>query len=528
MNNYLILEKKKVLFFFSIVTFLLMLSNPSESLAWSGKVIDRETGEPIEGAVIVRSWDRETATPAGSVSSFEDVKEVISDKNGKFTTYRKFFFSSIPFLSQVVENKPIIYKPGYKFLILEDKDSIIYLEKVPTKLDVRKSELDKAEGNYEIDRYETMVFKRMLEREDEFIRFREHAKMYGLLKNRRQLGLEERRRMKASQYYLKAKGPDFYKPLIANLKDHDEFTRSRSAQSLKVSSDPEVVKALIDTLNNDESMNVRSSAARSLGEIGDPIAIKPLIKALRNKSEVLQNHVIFALTDIGDAADDDLIPLLNDDDWVVRKNAARFLYHSENDRALDALIKASNDKNPNVLISIAIALGEFRDSRAVETLIIMLKNDDREVRRRAAFGLGMIQDTRAIKPLTGLLEDPEWSVREGAVEALGMMKDRRVVEVLIEAWNNEDSDVRIIAAEVLVDFGSLAVEPLIDLLKHDDSYFRWRAAWALGQIGDPKAIENLTHLLQDDVSEVRFITTEALKYINRKKDVRPNYYDRTD
>lgn len=52
---------------------------------YSGRVIDADTGEPIEGAVVVAIWDKERATIAGPSSRHHDVKEAVTDGEGRWT-----------------------------------------------------------------------------------------------------------------------------------------------------------------------------------------------------------------------------------------------------------------------------------------------------------------------------------------------------------------------------------------------------------------------------------------------------------
>lgn len=51
---------------------------------FKGKVIDADTKQPIEGAVVVASWHEERATPTGSTSRLKDVAEVLTDKEGEW------------------------------------------------------------------------------------------------------------------------------------------------------------------------------------------------------------------------------------------------------------------------------------------------------------------------------------------------------------------------------------------------------------------------------------------------------------
>jgi len=80
------------------------------------------------------------------------------------------------------------------------------------------------------------------------------------------------------------------------------------------------------------------------------------------------------------------------------------------------------------------------------------------------------------------------------VEKIRVNKD---VEGLIRTLKYEDKDVRREAAEALVKIGEPAVEPLIEALKDGDWHARGRAAVALGNIGDERAVEPLLRVLND-------------------------------
>jgi hypothetical protein len=123
---------------------LVLLLCPGIAFSWSGVIIDKATRRPIEGAVIARSWDKYYATVAGGDSTLFTYNEAISDQKGRFTLLPKTIPIGIPVLYGIVENRPIVYKPGYKFLILEKKISRIELEKVSTFLELREKEIENA------------------------------------------------------------------------------------------------------------------------------------------------------------------------------------------------------------------------------------------------------------------------------------------------------------------------------------------------------------------------------------------------
>ena len=70
----------------AIVFFILLISiaTPISAATFKGKVVDANTKDPIEGAVVVAEWTEETATPTATHSRLKDVKEVLTDKKGEW------------------------------------------------------------------------------------------------------------------------------------------------------------------------------------------------------------------------------------------------------------------------------------------------------------------------------------------------------------------------------------------------------------------------------------------------------------
>ena len=61
--------------------------------------------------------------------------------------------------------------------------------------------------------------------------------------------------------------------------------------------------------------------------------------------------------------------------------------------------------------------------------------------------------------------------------------------------------------------GTVAVEPLMAALDDKDSVVRLRAAWALGRIGDDRAVKKLISTLHDGDWSVRMRAADALGVI---------------
>jgi HEAT repeat protein len=279
--------------------------------------------------------------------------------------------------------------------------------------------------------------------------------------------------------------------LINALEFKDCTIRKEAAAALKKIGDRRALVPLINALEYKEWQesysvmgSVRENAAEALGVLRDRKAVEPLIDALNDKDEEVRWKACWALGNIGDKkAVEPLISLLNDERWSVRRYAAS-------------------------------ALGKIGDSQAVESLIYTLNDDEWHVRKYAADALGNIGDEKAVDSLVDALSDGDNDVRWKAVIALGKMRSA-AVEPLIEAFGNEDWRIRGRAAEALGNIGdtralNLLINALVGRNKDKNKYVRGRAAEALGKIGDDMAVKPLTQAKEDEYIYVRTKAEEAL------------------
>lgn len=75
------MKNKSIIIVFFVIMFF---GNVSFSATFKGKIIDADNKEPIEGAVVVASWNEERATPTGPTTRLNEVKETLTDKNGEW------------------------------------------------------------------------------------------------------------------------------------------------------------------------------------------------------------------------------------------------------------------------------------------------------------------------------------------------------------------------------------------------------------------------------------------------------------
>ena len=100
----------------------LALDGFAEEKTYSGRVIDAETRDPIEGAVVVIHWNEATRTLIGDWSArLKDVKETLTDKDGQWAikgpaggeNSLSYFLALIPGLYYTRQPEFVIFKPGY-------------------------------------------------------------------------------------------------------------------------------------------------------------------------------------------------------------------------------------------------------------------------------------------------------------------------------------------------------------------------------------------------------------------------------
>ncbi len=122
-----------------------------------------------------------------------------------------------------------------------------------------------------------------------------------------------------------------------------------------------------------------------------------------------------------------------------------------------------------------------------------------DARRRAAALLQRQADPQAAEALhLAARDNTDESVRQAAAVALGERGDRRAVDPLIETLYSLDFETRARAAELLGQLGSRqSVDALIRVMLTDGQPSpRWQAMRALGRLGDPRAVQSITAVLQ--------------------------------
>lgn len=152
--------------------------------------------------------------------------------------------------------------------------------------------------------------------------------------------------------------------------------------------------------------------------------------------------------------------------------------------ALPYLIKEARNPLWKARAAVIDILVELASPVAADTFIGLLEDTEQDIRAKACKGLGKIRWAKATARLIKATEDPYWVVRLHAVKALGMIGDPFVVYFLGKRLEDQNWQVRKTAAEALGAIGRCAYPVLLDVyMKSTDRYAREQAADELERSG---------------------------------------------
>jgi HEAT repeat protein len=202
----------------------------------------------------------------------------------------------------------------------------------------------------------------------------------------------------------------------------------------------------------------------------------------------------------------------------VRASAAKGLGACGDTRAVEPLVHALGDRTVAVRFKAAAALGQLRDPRAIPPLIVALEDLNAGVRHAAAGALKKF-GRAAYAPLLEAYKTGDAILRFVALSVLARSRSAATSELLIAALDDPALPVRMEATRLLGQRKERkAVERLIAALDQPD-FCLWLYAWALGEIGDPRAFEPLAALLDARDFHVQSAVVKALRTIDNARAV---------
>ncbi|MGN0037528.1 MAG: HEAT repeat domain-containing protein [Coriobacteriales bacterium] len=209
---------------------------------------------------------------------------------------------------------------------------------------------------------------------------------------------------------------------------------------------------------------------------------------------------------------------------------------------MDLLIEFTKDEDPRTRATAIAGLAKVADQRGFAPVLVALFDPVDEVRVTAATALGVFRDPRALEPLAACLDDPCEQVAVNCVWALGQISGRGGIEQLVALLSNGGAPVALrtaaatalgeragsqdpqLAADLLgaPELVDAARGALLQLLGSDDDELRATAAWALGHLPrSTAAVDALVAALKDPYEWTVRYAIEALGNAGDPRAVEP-------
>ncbi len=211
-----------------------------------------------------------------------------------------------------------------------------------------------------------------------------------------------------------------------------------------------------------------------------------------------------------------LLGNLKDHDWWVRKETAGKLLAYPEELYLSDLEKWLRNGEDAILRNASMETYTELGERALDPLIFFLRDEDSDIRILAANVLGDIKSPIALQALVRALQDPDDNVRIAAVEALGKTGDTKAVDPLTGLLGDGHWTAMAVIEALGRIGGMKALSELHKCLENPE--YRGMACSALGKAGDRSSIEHLLPLMdQDDTIE---LVLQAVVCIAEREKVR--------
>lgn len=190
---------------------------------------------------------------------------------------------------------------------------------------------------------------------------------------------------------------------------------------------------------------------------------------------------------------------------------------------MDALFEKLKHPNPNLRSKAMWEIAEAMDENTIPRLISILDQEDVTYRRAAVKALGVIGAAVVPSVVDSLLNSDNPTVRSSCAKALAQITVNHPdvpmpeagIQGLKQALNDPNPVVYIPAVMTLGEIGSPVFDLLVETLQSTDNIAVGVSIInALGSMGDPRAVEVLTDLTNDQSADV-YLQESATSALSR-------------
>jgi len=262
----------------------------------------------------------------------------------------------------------------------------------------------------------------------------------------------------------------------------------------------------------------------------DSSVIEDVIKNIDSEIRSIRFNSLFVLGEIAEKSGENAVKkiseYLDDDDWSIRREAARSLgkIGKISLTTIPQLTKCCDDDEDSIRLAVVTSLGKIgiATNESLNALKMALSDKFEKVRIEAANSLGLIGPGayELIPDLMKSISDPSWAVRTSSARAMSSIgKDSvKAIPTLINALDDKDWRVRYHIVNTFKQIGEASAPYLLNILNHSNRLVRKEAVEALGELGlkTPNIIDNLSLMLKDPKEEVRGKAANSLRSLGKE------------
>ncbi len=163
---------------------------------------------------------------------------------------------------------------------------------------------------------------------------------------------------------------------IANLDDDDEFVRLEAESTIAMYMPDEIDVLHEEVLKEELPKNTKLTIVELLRGLKDPSSIEVFVKLLNDRNKWVRRQSSSALADYGEDAVEQLLTVVDDENWRARGGAVWALAKIADPSTLDVFIKASQDEKSFVRSGSVFGLGNIGGEEAIEALKVLAEDEE--------------------------------------------------------------------------------------------------------------------------------------------------------
>lgn len=509
--------------------------------AYEGRVVDLNTSEPIEGAVVAALYTCETYAVIEMLSCLVGYRETVTDKDGSFHLYP--YFSVTGPLTFSDRTSFIIYKPGYQSINKsipesclssgcdswgEEKYGVVItgkeigLQKIYSPKERWRAMPSFSSRDYNRS-YDELRSTQMLTEEYEFL-----ASLTDIHSPYRKIFQDDRnwkKKRRDLEWVIEEKLTEAQIITFSDDLLSDESSVYWNAHRKLLNAEPSVVPSILSLLDTVEPAN-RPRVTKLLGEIGDPSSVDRLCEELLPEHNVgyierrQMGSMFIPAKDVGNAKERPTpqVTYRTTQKKQTIEDVALALRSFPGQKASQCLVQALPEE-PSSESYVSTTLVGF-GSLATQDVVGALPGAKPPLKRKLLAILGGIADELALETILAEVQKTQKPV-EIKAEPVAADKYTQPLVQRLQAAMNEGSYSKVkdaVKALVMIN-GPKAVEAMAELLHSEEQRTRIIALWVLSKINDEASRQILRQALKDRSKEAATVALYGLGSIGSLEDL---------